>query len=71
MNELNKLHINTPLIRSHELSMENSNNDFERNIYLKLDNCQPSGSFKIRGIGYFIQVKLKYKYFGFKIIKKE
>lgn len=58
MYEFSKLHLNTPLLRSHELSIENSTSDFERNIYLKLDNCQPSGSFKIRGIGYFIQVKL-------------
>lgn len=58
MNKLKKLHIETPLIRSHEISLKNSNNHFERNIYLKLDNCQPSGSYKIRGIGNLIQVKI-------------
>jgi L-serine/L-threonine ammonia-lyase len=41
------LHVNTPLIYSQVLSEIN-----ERIVYLKLDNCQPSGSFKLRGLGY-------------------
>ena len=41
------LHIQTPLIQS--LSIANSS---ETNVWLKLENCQPSGSFKVRGVGY-------------------
>ncbi|CAF0724486.1 unnamed protein product [Brachionus calyciflorus] len=52
------MHLETPLLKSHEISLLNSNNGFERNIYLKLDNCQPSGSFKIRGIGHLIKENL-------------
>lgn len=55
-NEKNLMHLKTPLLYSHELSLANSPNEvLERNIFLKLDNCQPSGSFKIRGIGHLIQ----------------
>lgn len=39
-------HIRTPLIHSAPISKL-----FGRDVYLKLDNLQPSGSFKIRGIG--------------------
>ena len=49
------MHLETPLLKSHELSVKNSKTGFERDVYLKLDNCQPSGSFKIRGIGHLIQ----------------
>lgn len=57
------LHLKTPLLFSHELSLSNSPIDGKRrNIYLKLDNCQPSGSFKIRGIGHLIyQVDFQFK----------
>ena len=41
------LHHQTPLFLHHRLSKER-----EQNIYLKMDCYQPSGSFKIRGIGY-------------------
>ncbi|KAI1126393.1 tryptophan synthase beta subunit-like PLP-dependent enzyme [Nemania abortiva] len=41
-----KLHIETPCIPSRELSRAAG-----CNIYLKLENLQPSGSFKSRGIG--------------------
>ncbi|KAE9981068.1 hypothetical protein EG328_011865 [Venturia inaequalis] len=41
--------IKTPLVRSAKLSREAG-----CNIYLKLENLQPSGSFKSRGIGSFI-----------------
>jgi len=41
-----KLHIDTPLIRSDPLSALTN-----MYVYLKLDCLQPSGSFKIRGIG--------------------
>lgn len=43
-------HIRTPLIYSSTLSKSSGHN-----IYLKLDNLQPSGSFKIRGIGRSVQ----------------
>lgn len=42
----NVLHNETPCIRSTALSML-----AERDVYLKLENCQPTGSFKLRGIG--------------------
>lgn len=42
-----KLHINTPLIESTELS-----NISQTKVYLKMEALQPSGSFKNRGIGY-------------------
>ena len=41
------LHHQTPLFLHHRLSKERG-----QNIYLKMDCYQPSGSFKIRGIGY-------------------
>src|SRR5438067_2492497 len=44
MNEY--LHIKTPLIVSPILSKI-----VGREVYLKLENCQPSHSFKLRGIG--------------------
>ncbi|RYC59047.1 hypothetical protein CHU98_g7157, partial [Xylaria longipes] len=44
--DLPKLHIETPCIPSPELSRAAG-----CNIYLKLENLQPSGSFKSRGIG--------------------
>ncbi len=40
------LHINTPLLESRPLSLAAG-----RSIWLKMDALQPSGSFKIRGIG--------------------
>lgn len=39
------LHIRTPLILHPDLSTP------ARRIWLKLENLQPSGSFKLRGIG--------------------
>ncbi|MCL1078223.1 pyridoxal-phosphate dependent enzyme [Parashewanella spongiae] len=42
-----KLHINTPLIES--LSVGKGLNG---KVWLKLENCQPCGSFKARGVGY-------------------
>ncbi|PAU74312.1 pyridoxal-phosphate dependent enzyme [Halomonas salipaludis] len=41
------LHIETPLIESCTMSVTSG-----RSVWLKLDALQPSGSFKIRGIGY-------------------
>jgi len=41
-----QLHINTPLINSRHLSQIAG-----RNVWLKMDALQPSGSFKIRGVG--------------------
>ncbi|MBN2891484.1 MAG: pyridoxal-phosphate dependent enzyme [Bacteroidales bacterium] len=45
-----KLHIHTPLIESPEISKITG-----KKVYLKLENTQPSGSFKIRGIGLLCQ----------------
>ena len=45
-----KLHIETPLIHSSPLS-----NILGRDVFLKLENLQPGGSFKIRGIGHTMQ----------------
>ncbi len=42
------LHIQTPLIYNSRLS-----NSTGLDVYLKLENLQPSGSFKIRGIGHY------------------
>jgi L-serine/L-threonine ammonia-lyase len=44
------LHIQTPLIESRALSAL-----LRRPVWLKLENTQPSGSFKLRGIGYACQ----------------
>lgn len=41
-----QLHLNTPLINSRPLSDISG-----RNVWLKIDALQPSGSFKIRGVG--------------------
>ena len=43
---MSPMHINTPLIRS--LAMRG---DTDRTVWLKMDALQPSGSFKLRGIG--------------------
>lgn len=40
------LHIQTPLVRSQPLSLVSG-----KNVWLKLDALQPSGSFKLRGVG--------------------
>lgn len=40
------LHIETPLIRSQPLSLLS-----QKDVWLKLDALQPSGSFKLRGVG--------------------
>ncbi|KAI0416813.1 tryptophan synthase beta subunit-like PLP-dependent enzyme [Xylaria grammica] len=47
--DLPNLYIESPCIPSRELSREAG-----CNIYLKLDNLQPSGSFKSRGIGHMM-----------------
>ncbi|CAO1619587.1 unnamed protein product [Sympodiomycopsis kandeliae] len=44
-------HIKSPLVYSPKLSKQSG-----QNVYLKLDNLQPSGSFKIRGVGRSVQV---------------
>ncbi|MCI5066233.1 pyridoxal-phosphate dependent enzyme [bacterium] len=46
------LHIKTPLLASRRLCPD-------RSVWLKLENTQPSGSFKARGIGYACQVYAK------------
>lgn len=48
------LHIETPLVASSKLSAPSG-----RPIWLKLDMLQPSGSFKIRGVGLACQTYLK------------
>jgi L-serine/L-threonine ammonia-lyase len=47
---LRPLHIETPLLESRALSILSG-----QSVWLKLDALQPSGSFKIRGIGYACQ----------------
>ena len=49
------LHIQTPLIESRALSELLS-----RPVWLKLENTQPSGSFKLRGIGHACQWHLRH-----------
>jgi L-serine/L-threonine ammonia-lyase len=44
--EVPDLHVRTPLVRSNALSAL-----AERDVLLKLESAQPSGSFKLRGIG--------------------
>jgi len=48
------LHVETPLIYSNPLSKI-----LGRDVYLKLENLQPGGSFKIRGIGHTMQDAVK------------
>ena len=53
--KMNKpLHVVTPLIPSSALSKLAG-----RDVFLKLENVQPSGSFKIRGIGRTMQEAVK------------
>jgi len=40
------MHIQTPLLESVVISKHSG-----KNVWLKLDNCQPAGSFKTRGVG--------------------
>ncbi|XP_060539793.1 serine dehydratase-like [Pantherophis guttatus] len=47
-------HIETPLLESVSLSQTAGTK-----VYMKLENVQPSGSFKIRGIGYFCRQMAK------------
>lgn len=53
-NNQEAFHIVSPLIESDEISNLLKNGLNEPKVYLKLDNVQPSGSFKIRGIGHLI-----------------
>lgn len=46
----NHFHINTPLLESVNMSKR-----VGTTVYLKMENSQPSGSFKIRGIGHLCQ----------------
>ncbi|KOS18480.1 Catabolic L-serine/threonine dehydratase [Escovopsis weberi] len=46
--------VRTPCVASPQLSRVAGWNPFRSNIFLKLDNLQPSGSFKSRGIGNFM-----------------
>ena len=48
--KMEPLHEKTPIIRSAKLSKLAG-----REVLLKLDNLQPPGSFKIRGIGHLVQ----------------
>lgn len=43
-------HLNTPLLESSAMSKLAGTG-----VYLKMENSQPSGSFKIRGIGHLCQ----------------
>lgn len=44
------LHVRSPVIKSTPLSKLQG-----KNVYLKLENVQPSATFKLRGIGHKIQ----------------
>jgi L-serine/L-threonine ammonia-lyase len=50
------IYIKTPLYHSTNLTKL-----INHDVYLKLENTQPSGSFKLRGIGYHCQ-KVSKKY---------
>ncbi|MTI30758.1 pyridoxal-phosphate dependent enzyme [Xanthovirga aplysinae] len=50
---MKNLHIETPLIKSLPLSGRT-----KKDIFLKLENIQPSGSFKIRGLGHLCQTAM-------------
>ena len=52
MYPMEKLHIETPLIRSLAMQL-----GLQRTVWLKLDALQPSGSFKLRGVGLACQVR--------------
>jgi len=54
------LHIQTPLIESRALSAL-----MRRPVWLKLENTQPSGSFKLRGIGHACQWHVRQGATGF------
>jgi L-serine/L-threonine ammonia-lyase len=60
MNEIsnNSFNIVTPLIESKILTDLSKTGDDSTHVYLKLENIQPSGSFKIRGIGNHILAKV-------------
>ncbi|XP_035990955.1 serine dehydratase-like isoform X2 [Fundulus heteroclitus] len=45
-----RFHLNTPLLESVSMSQK-----VGTTVYLKMENSQPSGSFKIRGIGHLCQ----------------
>lgn len=49
---MKSLHIQTPLIHSETLSQIHG-----KSVYLKLENTQPTGSFKLRGLGHYCMVK--------------
>ncbi len=51
---MSSFHVKTPLIRDFAASCPNS-----PHLFYKLDNSQPSGSFKIRGIGHMIQKRVE------------
>ena len=60
------LFIKTPLIESVELKEL-----CPRKVFLKLENCQPSGSFKMRGISRLCQqVSFMHKLYSIKFIHK-
>ena len=47
---MSHLHITTPLLQHRRLSAQ-----LGQSVWLKMENCQPSGSFKLRGIGLMCQ----------------
>ncbi|XP_072546329.1 serine dehydratase-like [Salminus brasiliensis] len=49
MSNMQGFHINTPLIESTAMAKR-----LGTTVYLKMENSQPSGSFKIRGIGHLV-----------------
>ena len=51
---IDAFHVTSPLVESDELSKLLQTGENDAKVFLKLDNIQPSGSFKIRGIGHLI-----------------
>lgn len=54
MSEIKQFYVKTPLVESKVLSELASKDGVKTNVYLKLDNIQPSGSFKLRGVGQLV-----------------
>jgi L-serine/L-threonine ammonia-lyase len=50
----NELYIKTPLIKSEPLTKLLHTSAIQRDVYIKLDNLQRSGSYKDRGMAYFL-----------------
>jgi L-serine/L-threonine ammonia-lyase len=52
---MTQLHITTPVLAHRPLSAQ-----LHKSVWLKMDNLQPSGSFKLRGIGLMCSALLRW-----------